>query len=143
VRLAIALGNAIRADDGVGFVIARALAAHDPAVEVVESQEALPEHAEVVARADRVVFLDASVLGAPGEVRATPVSPRTPNAAILHALTPEEVLGLARLSHGRAPPAALVTVSGADFSFAEGLSPEVEAAVPEALRLAFEFLSGR
>jgi hydrogenase maturation protease len=143
VRLAIALGNAVRADDGVGFVIARALAAHDPAVEIVESMEALPEHAEVVARAERVVFLDASVEGAPGEVRAVPVAPRVPHAAILHALTPEEVLGIARASHGRAPPAVLVTVAGGDFSFAERLSPEVEAAIPEALRLAFEFLSGR
>ena len=143
MKLAIALGNAIRADDGVGFVIARALAAHDPAVEIVESQEALPEHAEFVARAERVVFLDASVVGAPGEVRATPVTPRSPQVAILHALTPEEVLGIAHASHGRAPPAALVSVAGGDFSFAEGLSPEVEAAVPEALRLAFEFLSGR
>jgi hypothetical protein len=36
-----------------------------------------------------------------------------------------------------------VTVAGRDFSFAEGLSPEVEASIPEALRAAFDFLSGR
>jgi hydrogenase maturation protease len=143
MKLAIALGNAIRADDGVGFVVARALAAHDPSVEIVESQEALPEHADAVARAERVVFLDASVVGAPGEVRSAEVVPRPPRVAILHALTPEEVLGLAFASHGRAPPAALVTIAGRDFSFAEGLSPEVEASIPEALRLAFEFLQGR
>ena len=143
MKLVIALGNAIRADDGVGFVVARALAAHLPSVEVVESQEALPEHADLVARAERVVFLDASVAGAPGEVRSAPVAPRSPRVAILHALTPEEVLGLARASHGRTPPTALVTIAGRDFSFAEGLSPEVEASVPEALRLAYEFLAER
>ena len=143
MRLAIALGNAIRADDGVGLVIGRALAAHDPEVEIVESQEALPELAEQVARADRVVFLDASVVGTPGEVRATEVVPCAPRVAILHALTPEEVLGLVHASLGRTPPAALVTIAGRDFSFAEGLSPEVEASIPEALRLAFEFLAGR
>jgi hydrogenase maturation protease len=143
MMLAIALGNAVRSDDGVGFVIARALAAHLPSVEVIEAAEALPEHADAVARADRVVFLDASVVGPPGEVKSSEVAPRQARVAILHALTPEEVLGIAHATHGRAPPAALVTIAGRDFSFAEGLSPEVEASIPEALRLAYEFLSGR
>jgi hydrogenase maturation protease len=143
MMLAIALGNAIRADDGVGFVVARALAAHVPGVEVIEANEALPEHAEAVAKADRVVFLDASVMGPPGEVKSSEVAPLNPRVAILHALTPEEVLGIAHATYGRAPPAALVTIAGSDFSFSEGLSPEVEAAIPQALRLAYEFLSGR
>jgi len=57
---------------------------------------------------------------------------------LLHALLPEELLGLARALHGRAPPASLVTIAGRDFSFGEGLSAEVEAALPEARRAALE-----
>ncbi len=129
----LALGNTLRADDGVGARLARALAdALAEPVEVVESQELLHEHADRIAAADAVVFADTSVSGAPGEVRATLLSARSPRPAVLHALTPEELIGLARALHGRAPPAILVTVAGKEFGFAEALSPEVEAALPEA-----------
>ena len=51
---------------------------------------------------------------------------------MLHAFLPEEILGLALALHGRAPPAALVTIAGEDFSFGRGLSPSVQAALPVA-----------
>jgi hydrogenase maturation protease len=142
VILAVALGNPIRGDDGVGLAIGRSLEANLPGLELVESMEALPEHAEAVARATRVVFLDASVEGAPGEVRLTPISPREPHAALLHALAPQDVLGLAQALHGRAPPAALVTVAGLDFSYVERLSPRVAASLDAARDRAAAFLRG-
>lgn len=130
--LAFALGNPLRGDDGAGPAIAAGLAALVPPVEVVEAMELLPEHAEAVAAADGVVFLDAAADGPPGEVRTAPVAPRAARAAVLHALLPDDVVGLARALHGRAPPATLVTIAGADFSFGEHLSPEVSAALPAA-----------
>lgn len=136
--LAFALGNAIRADDGVGLAVARGLEALVPGLEVVEVQELLPEHADVVAHADGVLFLDASVAGTPGDVRAARLVPRTAREAILHSLTPEEILGLVRATHGRAPPGALVTIAGRDFAFGEALSPEVESALPLAREKARE-----
>jgi hydrogenase maturation protease len=138
--LALALGTTLRGDDGAGPALARGLEALVPGVEVVELQELLPEHAEAVSRADAVLFLDASVAGTPGEVRAARLVPRTARAAVIHALTPEEILGLARALHGRTPPAALVTVSGRDFAFGEALSPEVEAALPLAREKAREIV---
>jgi len=86
---------------------------------MVEAVQLQPEHAEQAARADAVVFLDAAVSGAPGEVRANQVTSRAPRAALLHALTPEEILGLARTTYGNAPQGLLVTVGGKDFSFVE------------------------
>ena len=140
--LALALGTTLRGDDGAGAAVARGLAALLPGVEVVETVGLLPEHAEAVAAADGVLFLDASVSGPPGEVRATLLQPRAARAALLHALAPEELLGLARALYGRAPPAALVTVTGRDFSFGEKLSPEVAAALAPARRLARELAEG-
>ncbi len=134
--LALALGTTLRGDDGAGAAIARGLAELLPGLEVIEASELLPEHAEAVASADGVLFLDASVSGTPGEVRVEPVAPRAARAAVLHALLPEEIVGLARALYGRAPPAALVTVAGKDFAFGEALSPEVQAALPAARRLA-------
>jgi hydrogenase maturation protease len=130
--LAFALGNPLRGDDGAGPAIAAGLPELVPGLEVIESLELLPEHAEAVAAADGVLFLDAAASGSPGEVRSAPVLPRAARAAMSHALSPEELLGLARALHGRAPPAALVTIAGRDFAFGESLSPEVEAAVPAA-----------
>ena len=139
--LAFALGNVYRADDGAGLALARGLDTLVPGLEVVEVNELLPEHADAIAGVGGVLFLDTSVAGTPGEVRAARVVPRPARAAILHALTPEEVLGLARAQHGHAPPAGLVTVAGRDFAFGEALSPEVEAALPLAREKARELVA--
>lgn len=134
--VAFALGNTIRADDGAGIALARGLGALVPGLEVIEVQELGPEHADVLDGASGVLFLDASVAGTPGEVRASRIVPRPAREAIMHALMPEEILGLARALHGHAPPAGLVTVAGREFAFGEGLSPEVEAALPRAREMA-------
>ncbi len=104
--LAFALGNVTRADDGAGIALARGLENVVRGVEVIEAQELLPEHADALAGADGVLFLDASVAGAPGEVRAARLVSRAARVAILHALMPEEILDLARTLHGRATPGA-------------------------------------
>jgi hydrogenase maturation protease len=140
--VAFALGNAIRADDGVGLAVAQGLAALVPGLEVLEVQELLPEHADALGAVDGVLFLDASVAGTPGDVRASRLVPRPARAAVIHTLTPEEILGLARALHGRAPPGALVTIAGREFAFGEGLSPEVEAALPLAREKAVELANG-
>jgi hydrogenase maturation protease len=136
--VAFALGNTLRADDGAGPALARGLEALVPGLRVVAAQELLPEHAEELADAAGVLFLDASVAGSPGEVRAGPVMPHPARAELLNALLPEELLGVAHALHGRAPPAALVTISGRDFAFGEALSAEVEAALPVAREKARE-----
>ncbi|ACG74173.1 hydrogenase maturation protease [Anaeromyxobacter sp. K] len=140
--VALALGTSLRGDDAAGLAVARGLEALVPGLEVVEIPELVPDHAEVVAAADGVLFLDASVAGAPGEVCATRLSPRPARAAVIHTLMPEEVLGLARALFGRVPPAALVTVAGRDFAFGDALSPEVEAALPLARERAREMVAG-
>jgi hydrogenase maturation protease len=130
--VAFALGNVFRADDGAGPALARGLDALVPGLHVIEAQELLPEHADEVAGAAGVLFLDASVAGSPGEVRAAQLVARPAREALLHALLPEELLGLAHAIHGRAPPAALVTIAGRSFAYGDALSPEVEAALPAA-----------
>jgi hydrogenase maturation protease len=143
VILLLALGNGTRGDDGVGVAMGRALAARLPpaSAHLEEAIQLLPEHAEAAARARAVLFLDASAGGAPGEVHAHQLAARAAREALLHALSPEEVLGLARLAYGKAPPALLVTVAGKDFSYVERLSDEVEAAVPAAVEKALAWLA--
>ncbi len=136
--VAFALGNALRADDGAGLALARGLAALVPGLVVVETELLLPEHADALAGARGALFLDAAVAGPPGEIRAVPLRPAADHAALLHALAPGDLLALARALHGRSPPAVLVTIAGREFAFGEALSPEVEAALPEARARAME-----
>lgn len=136
--VAFALGNALRADDGAGLALARGLAEQVAGLVLVETELLLPEHADAVVGARGVLFLDASVAGAPGEIRVVALRPAADAGALLHALTPGDLLALARSLHGRSPPAALVTISGRDFAFGEGLSPEVDAALPAARARALE-----
>ncbi len=139
--LAMALGTTLRGDDGVGLALAVGLDELVPGLEVLEAAELAPDHAAAVAAADGVLFLDASIAGAPGEVQAELIGPRTARAAVIHALTPEEVLGLVRAQYGRVPPAAVVTISGRDFAFGDPLSAEVEAALPAARERAREMVA--
>lgn len=136
--VAFALGNALRADDGAGLALARGLGGLVPGLVVVEAEMLLPEHADAVAGARGVLFLDASVAGHPGEVRTVSLRPAADAGPLLHALTPGDVLALARSLHGRSPPAALVTVTGREFAFGEGLSADVVAALPAARARASE-----
>jgi hydrogenase maturation protease len=121
--LVIGYGNPLRGDDGFGFRAAEripgALAVH----------QLTPELMEPISRADRVLFLDAAAEGVPGEVRRRPVHPAPDARSFTHHSTPESLLAGALALYGRAPDAILLTVTGADFSLSETLSPPVQAAL--------------
>jgi Ni,Fe-hydrogenase maturation factor len=96
-----------------------------------------PEQAEPVARAGRVVFVDASVGQAaePGiavrEIRADPKS----TGQLGHVSDPGVILYLAETLYGRHPewPAWLVTIPALDLEHGEGLSGPARAGVEAAL----------
>jgi hydrogenase maturation protease len=121
--LVIGYGNPLRGDDGFGHRAAEripgALAVH----------QLNPELMEPISRADRVLFLDASADGSPGEIRSRRITPAPDARAFTHHCTPESLLAGALALYGRAPDAVLLTVTGADFSLSESLSPPVQAAL--------------
>lgn len=99
-------------------------------------QQLGPELAEDVSRAEAVLFLDAREGGEPGAVRIEILSPAAEGPGLSHALSPRALLLCAQRLYGRAPRAALLTVTGERFGHGEELSPRVEAALPEAVRRA-------
>ena len=123
--LVIGYGNPLRGDDGFGYRAAEripgAIAVHQLA----------PELMDPIARADRVVFLDAAAEGAPGEVRRRRVEPSVDGGAFTHHSTPEGLLAGAKVLYGRAPDAVLITVCGANFDLSQALSSEVESALEQ------------
>jgi hydrogenase maturation protease len=132
--LLVAMGNPLRGDDGVGWLIADAVerAGAPAGARVVRCRQLLPELAVAVASASAVVLVDAAVDVPPGAVRVTPVAPVAAPEVSPHDLSPGALLALARVLAGAAPPAWLVAVGGARFSYGEGLSAPVRAAVPAA-----------
>lgn len=128
--LIVGYGNPLRRDDGIGPRVAERFADH-PGVRVVTTHQLVPELAEAVAAAERVVFVDATA-GGGDAVSASILTPTDRPAAVGHAGDPGWLLGLAAAVYGRRPAAWLVGVPGRDFGFGDGLSPEAERLVEAA-----------
>lgn len=147
VRLLIGYGNPLRCDDGVGWFLASQLAANLDAgdTRVIAAHQLAPEIAEAVSRAREVLFLDAAIGEQPGAWAVSPVEPGSQESlsALVHSLTPGALLALSGALYGAAPPARIVTVTGADFGYGETFSEVVEAALPDVRQYIADFLWGR
>jgi len=137
--LIIGLGNEYRCDDAVGLVVARRL--REAAPESVPVLEETGEGASLLESwqgADTVILIDAVQSGAaPGTVHRLDAHERPIAREFFrfstHAFGLAEAVELAR-ALGRLPPRLIVYgVEGKSFEAGVGLSPEVQAAVGEAV----------
>jgi hydrogenase maturation protease len=138
--LIIGYGNPLRGDDAFGYRAAEELQAlfldHRDVV-VLPVHQLTPELAADIARAGRVVFIDAAAEGEPGKLVCRPVLPAAASAAgFTHSAAPEGLLGMALALYGNAPPAVLYSVRGESFACGAALTPPVERALAEAVRAA-------
>lgn len=147
--LVLGLGNPIVRDDAVGLRVARALQtclAGRQDVEVAEDYWGGLRLMERMVGYDRAVVIDAICTGAaPGTIRRLRVDDiPTQRSASAHDVNLPTALALGRQS-GLALPSddriALVGIEAQDIiHFGEELTPEVEAALPEAIRRVLEIL---
>ena len=138
--LLIGYGNPLRTDDGVGQVVAETIATSPETssfrgiLETIACHQLLPEHAETISQADRVIFVDVEAGPAPGQISLREIEPDAAGSAgQIHDFTPQTLLAYAKLLYGHAPPATLITVGGYFFEHGEGLSPEMTAVLPALL----------
>ncbi|MCL2641584.1 MAG: hydrogenase maturation protease [Phycisphaerales bacterium] len=120
--LIIGYGNTLRHDDAVGPMIVQWLRSG------VSAHQLLPEHAELVSRAKRVIFIDASISIAPGKILFYRIREKElSNAGIGHYMSPETILKYAKELYGRAPEKAhVIAIGAASLEVGEGLTPRVE-----------------
>ena len=139
--LIIGFGNTLRRDDGVGRLVARQLASKVQAT-VVEAHQLLPEHIEMLAEAECVVLVDAVIDQAPGTIHRTKLSPTDCAAPAVdhHRLGPQGLVNAARRLYSASPEVWLVTIGAARVELGEGLSPEVEASVADAVATVVELV---
>jgi len=140
--LVIGCGNPLRRDDALGIIAARRLGEilEEDRAEILADHQLTPEMAEAVSRASFVLFLDASELGIPGEMREIGVFPQTEDEAFSHHLDPPALLAYACRFYGRAAPAVSLMITGEDFGFGEGLSATVEDRLPELVQRAAQII---
>lgn len=141
--LVIGYGNSLRRDDGVGPRVAEAIAELNlPGVRTLDCQLLSPELADPIARARRVVFVDAAVDEMDG-VKFRKLVPGDTTQLMAHAADPRTMLALARDVFGRSPEAWWLTIPAMQLGFGMDYSPETEAgfhtAVTEIQCLAAEF----
>jgi hydrogenase maturation protease len=129
--LIIGYGNALRGDDGAGYLAAELLRERirDPKVEVLSVQQLTPELMEAASRARRVIFLDSSVVGRAGKYSRIPLRPSPACSRFTHQVTPESLLAGAQALYGRTPEAELYTIPGKFFDVGQELTPSVRRAV--------------
>lgn len=134
--IVIAWGNTLRGDDGVALRVASLL---PPSTAVLTAQQLQPELAEALRGVDRVIFVDATHEGTPGEIRCVSVEPRDTDANLTHRLDPSTLLAFASKLYGAHPEALQITVCGERFDLHERLSPAVAAAVPRVVAMIRDF----
>jgi hydrogenase maturation protease len=133
--LVVGFGNPLRGDDGVGCSAAGLLAA-DPRLEgatILARHQLTPELATDIASASLVVLIDASVDdGAAGSVAVRSIQPRRDSPlSWSHHLDPAALAGLADALYDHVPPMVLISVTGAEFTGADRLSPAVQRVLRE------------
>lgn len=132
--LVIGYGSTLRQDDSVGPRVAERIEAmHLPGVRTLNCAQLSPEHAEPIAHARTVVFVDAAA-GALRPVQLQPIAAGTSTQLMAHAAEPATMLALAREVYGRAPEAWLLTIPAVRLGFGTGLSATAQRGVARAVR---------
>ena len=131
--LIVGYGNALRGDDGAGYLAAELLRdrIQDPEIEILSQHQLLPELMEPISRAAHVIFIDASVSGRAGKVHRIPLRPAPACARFTHHATPESLLAGAQSLYGHTPEATLYTIPGRFFETGQELTASVRRAVDE------------
>jgi hydrogenase maturation protease len=120
--LVIGYGNTLRSDDGAGPYVAEAVEALKlPGVQVLAAGLLTPELADPIARANTVVFVDASV-EAETPIGLRRLAPAESSQILAHAADPRTLLALARDVFGHAPDGWWLTLPAESLEIGEGLS---------------------
>jgi len=112
--LIIGYGNPLRGDDGLGWRVAEELATHPEfsEAEIVSRHQLTPEMAEHISHADRVLFIDATRDGTPGEITCQPVNGASIPTQFSHQYSPDELLALAHALYGARARGFVFTMCG-------------------------------
>ena len=134
--IVIGIGNELRGDDGIGARVVDAIPSRAD-LETMTVHQLVPELAEKIQRARRVLFVDASL----GDELCLTQLASSDHRGLGHACSPTALLGWTRLAYDREPESWLLSIPGSSFEFGEDPSPRTAAYLPEALERIESWLS--
>lgn len=144
--LIIGYGNRLCGDDGVGPAVIEALEtrfAGDAAVSLLARHQLTPELVDFIVGKDLVIFIDATLEGAPGEITEREVDQEADVATLSHTCTPTTLMVAARVLFGSHVSGVVFTVAGERFEIGQSLSAKVLNALPGLLGRILEMVEGR
>ena len=130
----IGYGNPLRGDDGLGPAAAQSLEEilQDKDTIVMAKHQMGVELSTELSEADLAIFIDARVGGSPGQLVEEKVIPEdSVPSSFSHHLQPGVLISVVRALYNKYPEAYLFSVSAESFEHGEGLTPSVEAILPE------------
>lgn len=147
--LVIGYGNALRGDDGAGPCAAQRIGARSAgdrrgvALRTLAVHQLLPELVDDIARAERVVFIDAYLVNeanaaneaAPLRVEAVDAVDGHVEAGMpaVHASSPAALLALCARLYASVPPAWVVGIPAYDFAPGAAISPRTAQRIEDAV----------
>ena len=130
--LVIGYGNTLRRDDGIGPIVAEAIASLNlPGVHAIACHQLTPELAEPISQARGVVFVDADMNA--GMVKSNSIDAAKTNQCLGHVADPRSLLTLSLQVFGKSPPAWALGVPVEDLGFGDGLSQRARDGVQSAV----------
>ena len=126
----IGIGNDLRGDDGIGPRVVNAIPARAD-LETMTTHQLVPELADRIRTARRVLFVDASLNR--DNVYLKRIEP-SDHRGLGHACSPAALLGWTKLAYAEAPESWLLSIPGTSFETGDELSPRTESMIPEALQ---------
>ena len=134
--IVIGIGNELRGDDGIGPRVADAIPSR-VGLETMTVHQLVPELAEKIHCARRVLFVDASL----GDELCLTQIESSEHHGLGHACSPASLLGWTKLAYAQEPESWLLSIPGSSFGFGEGPSSRTAAYLPEALARIESWLS--
>ena len=132
--LVIGYGNRLRSDDGVGPILADAVASWQLAdVQTLAVQQLLPELAETISQAERVLFVDACIESFADPFRLQRLTAQLTHPSLGHHSSPADLLALSQALYGRSAAAWLLTISAVSLDFGERLAEPTQQRMQAAL----------
>ncbi len=130
----LAIGNNGRQDDGLGWAFGVALEQDSSFEGEVHYRYQLQvEDANLIASAERVVFVDAFKGSLPGGFQWKPVAPTADFEFTTHTLSPQAVLFFCEQLYGKTPEAYCMLIAGEAWELGIGLTERGEENLKAAL----------
>ena len=122
--IVLAIGNSGRQDDGLGWAFAEILEAKYPARRhtIHYRYQLQVEDAELISRAEQVVFVDACKARLPLGFAMEDCEPSFEFSFSTHALLPQTILAICLDLYGLAPKAWVLKIEGLEWGLQTGLS---------------------